>query len=515
MRVAVVDIGTNSTRLLVADVGPDGARRPSSTGARPSRASARASTPPACSPTRRWSASSRRSPATARRSTHHGAEATTAVLTSRGARRDQRRAVHRSASRDDFGLDAETITGDEEARLTFLGATSERAARRRRPSSSSTSAAARPSSSSAPTGVEPTSSPPRPASCATPSATCTTTRRTPDELQALGDDVARDLRRGAARRGARAGRGRHRRRRHRDVVRGDRPGARSLRPRTVHGYRLTLAECELLLARLAQMANDERREVAGLHPDRAPTIVAGVALLIEAMRTFGLDEVEVSEHDILRGAALEPRRLSALRTDLVVAPEASEAAHEERLPKLATQDGQGYVPCCGRIYVARSREAPIRCGFTWPMCAGGRVRPFGARPSSDTSIIGTGACIHNRTSVHHTPTCGDAHRSCEVASHEYGEMFRTATHGHGTVGPEHDPDSRGGDLLMDEVDEMLAISAQLDDDPSPRSEPRSRARRPRARLGCRPPVQRPMSRRRSDDDESVLDPAILAGLVHV
>ena len=42
----------------------------------------------------------------------------------------------------------------------------------------------------------------------------------------------------------------------------------------------------------------------GLHPDRAPTIVAGVVILLETLELFGLDEVEVSEHDILRGAAL-------------------------------------------------------------------------------------------------------------------------------------------------------------------------------------------------------------------
>ena len=43
----------------------------------------------------------------------------------------------------------------------------------------------------------------------------------------------------------------------------------------------------------------------GLHPGRAPTIVAGVVILIQAMRAFGLQEIEVSEHDILYGAALE------------------------------------------------------------------------------------------------------------------------------------------------------------------------------------------------------------------
>jgi exopolyphosphatase/guanosine-5'-triphosphate,3'-diphosphate pyrophosphatase len=48
----------------------------------------------------------------------------------------------------------------------------------------------------------------------------------------------------------------------------------------------------------------ERREVTGLHPDRAPTLVAGVVILVEVMRAFGLESVEVSEHDILHGAAL-------------------------------------------------------------------------------------------------------------------------------------------------------------------------------------------------------------------
>jgi exopolyphosphatase/guanosine-5'-triphosphate,3'-diphosphate pyrophosphatase len=75
-------------------------------------------------------------------------------------------------------------------------------------------------------------------------------------------------------------------------------------PERVHGHVLLLARVEELLARLAQMPLAHRREVTGLHPDRAPTIVAGCVLLVEALRTFGLDAVEVSEHDILRGAAL-------------------------------------------------------------------------------------------------------------------------------------------------------------------------------------------------------------------
>lgn len=72
----------------------------------------------------------------------------------------------------------------------------------------------------------------------------------------------------------------------------------------VHGHVLELATLEMLLARLAQMPLAERKRVVGLHPDRAPTIVAGIAMLVEAVRAYGLKHVEVSEHDILRGAAL-------------------------------------------------------------------------------------------------------------------------------------------------------------------------------------------------------------------
>jgi exopolyphosphatase/guanosine-5'-triphosphate,3'-diphosphate pyrophosphatase len=75
-------------------------------------------------------------------------------------------------------------------------------------------------------------------------------------------------------------------------------------PARVHGYTLLLATVELLLARLAEMSEDERRRVVGLDPGRAPTIVAGMVLLEEAMKTFGLEQVEVSEHDILFGGAL-------------------------------------------------------------------------------------------------------------------------------------------------------------------------------------------------------------------
>jgi exopolyphosphatase / guanosine-5'-triphosphate,3'-diphosphate pyrophosphatase len=81
-------------------------------------------------------------------------------------------------------------------------------------------------------------------------------------------------------------------------------------PERVEGHRLTLAACERILRELAALPLGERRLVTGLHPDRAPTIVAGGTILVEGMRLFDLDEIEVSERDILHGAALEAARSS-------------------------------------------------------------------------------------------------------------------------------------------------------------------------------------------------------------
>jgi exopolyphosphatase/guanosine-5'-triphosphate,3'-diphosphate pyrophosphatase len=75
-------------------------------------------------------------------------------------------------------------------------------------------------------------------------------------------------------------------------------------PGKVHGYVVTKDEAERILGELALIPLEQRRKTPGLHPDRAPTIVAGVIILREVMALFGLSAFEVSEHDILRGAAL-------------------------------------------------------------------------------------------------------------------------------------------------------------------------------------------------------------------
>jgi len=82
-------------------------------------------------------------------------------------------------------------------------------------------------------------------------------------------------------------------------------------PDLVHGHRLAAATVVAQLDRLSSMTMDEIRRERGMHPDRAPVIVAGAVVVLETLRHFGLDELEVSEHDIMHGAALATAALPA------------------------------------------------------------------------------------------------------------------------------------------------------------------------------------------------------------
>ena len=75
-------------------------------------------------------------------------------------------------------------------------------------------------------------------------------------------------------------------------------------PERVHGHVLVLPSIQRMLSQLASSPLSKRAQIPGMHPDRAPTIVAGVVILVEAMRTFGLERITVSEHDILYGTAI-------------------------------------------------------------------------------------------------------------------------------------------------------------------------------------------------------------------
>jgi exopolyphosphatase/guanosine-5'-triphosphate,3'-diphosphate pyrophosphatase len=80
-------------------------------------------------------------------------------------------------------------------------------------------------------------------------------------------------------------------------------------PGLVEGHRLSRDGVERQLERLAVLPLEERRQVPGLEPERAPVIVAGAVILREVLDAYGLAEIEASERDILDGAALAAAEL--------------------------------------------------------------------------------------------------------------------------------------------------------------------------------------------------------------
>jgi len=301
VRVAVVDIGTNSTRLLIADVAPDGALTERHRESTVTRLGDRTD----ATGRLRDDAMQRVFDALQRYRElidEHGVTATTGVLTS-AVRDAANGAAFTATVRERFGLAARTIGGDEEAALTFAGATSERARDGREllvvdiGGGSTEFVIGRDGEVafhvSTQAGVVRQTErhihddPP-------PAAAIAGLRAEVAEI--IAANVPQTRRESVA---------------HGIAVAGTATSCAAIEleldpydPARVHGHTLTRATVQGILDRLAQLCNDERRRVTGLQPDRAPTIVAGVAMLVEVFDAFGLNELEVSEHDILRGAAL-------------------------------------------------------------------------------------------------------------------------------------------------------------------------------------------------------------------
>jgi exopolyphosphatase/guanosine-5'-triphosphate,3'-diphosphate pyrophosphatase len=305
MRVSVVDIGTNSTRLLVAEVDDQATvteleRRSTVTRLGQGVEATRTLAPEAMDRVFATLDEYR-----ALIDDHDAGARTVAVLTS--AVRDAGNGAEFAAEvRARYGLDTRTIPGEEEARLSFLGATSERAARDGEGplavvdvGGGSTEVIAGEGRDvrffvSTQVGV-----------VRHTERHLTTDPPDPEELDALAADVRAileaelpaEVRRDVAHVLAVAGTA--------TSVAAIDQDLQPYDPARVHGHRVSRAALEGQLARLSALTNADRRKVRGLHPDRAPTIVAGVVVLLEVLRAFGVDEFEASEHDILRGAALD------------------------------------------------------------------------------------------------------------------------------------------------------------------------------------------------------------------
>lgn len=297
-RIAVVDIGTNSTRLLVAEVG-DGSLRELARESIVTRlgegvdATGRLGDEPQA---RVFAALDAFAPAL------EGATVRTAVMTS-AVRDAANGAEFAAAVRDRYGLEAATLSGDEEARLTSLGATATRSGDETvvvidiGGGSTELVVGARGALEfhvSTQVGVvrhgerHLHSDPPTSAELAAlaEDARAVFEAAVPAEVRerpAVGIGVG-----GTATQLASVDLG---------LAEHDRD--------RIEGHAVSRERLEQLRDRLAALPLAERREVRGLDPARAPTIVAGAVILREVLREFGLDGFEASERDILWGVALD------------------------------------------------------------------------------------------------------------------------------------------------------------------------------------------------------------------
>ena len=78
---------------------------------------------------------------------------------------------------------------------------------------------------------------------------------------------------------------------------------------SVHRHRLSTAAVRAALDLVASLPLAARARVPGLEPARAPVIVAGLIVLHEVLDRYRLAGIEVSERDLLHGAALAAAEL--------------------------------------------------------------------------------------------------------------------------------------------------------------------------------------------------------------
>jgi exopolyphosphatase/guanosine-5'-triphosphate,3'-diphosphate pyrophosphatase len=76
-------------------------------------------------------------------------------------------------------------------------------------------------------------------------------------------------------------------------------------PDLIHRSTLTVELAERTLRELAAMTNEKRAAIPVMPPGRGDVIVAGATILVAALRSFGFADALVSETDILDGLAFE------------------------------------------------------------------------------------------------------------------------------------------------------------------------------------------------------------------
>jgi len=88
-------------------------------------------------------------------------------------------------------------------------------------------------------------------------------------------------------------------------------------PLLVHGSRLDIGDVSDILKLMEERDLEARKQVAGLQPERADIIVAGVRIVHSVMSLLKRKFLTVSESDILHGLALAAAHIVEIKIDSV------------------------------------------------------------------------------------------------------------------------------------------------------------------------------------------------------
>jgi exopolyphosphatase/guanosine-5'-triphosphate,3'-diphosphate pyrophosphatase len=140
------------------------------------------------------------------------------------------------------------------------------------------------------------------------------------------------------------------------------------------GFRVTRAQIRHLVADLAQMSLDKRCKVPGLNPNRADIIVAGLAIIERIMRHLRVNVVQVHTRGVRDGLLL---------TMIQQAPPRNASADERQAGV------EEFAKSCG-VDLSHARQVARIAGSLWTQLAG----PLDLR-SDDRELIESAALVAN------------------------------------------------------------------------------------------------------------------------
>jgi exopolyphosphatase / guanosine-5'-triphosphate,3'-diphosphate pyrophosphatase len=143
------------------------------------------------------------------------------------------------------------------------------------------------------------------------------------------------------------------------------------------GFRVTRAQIRHLVSDLAQMSLEKRCKVSGLNPNRADIIVAGLVIIERIMRHLRVNVVQVHTRGVRDGLLLTMVQANSTTVPATVPADERRSAVEE------------FAKNCG-VDLPHARQVARIAGSLWEQLAG----PLGLK-SEDRELIETAALVAN------------------------------------------------------------------------------------------------------------------------